>query len=51
MIILSTHAVRYKRYPDWVYVDGIPQSGLDLLMEDGSLWFHPYDGSDPRKIQ
>ena len=51
-IVSSTHRKRYQRHPgDNNYVDGVVKTGLDLLMEDGSLWFHPFDGSKPRQIQ
>jgi hypothetical protein len=49
-IIKSSHNNRYDRYPHPEYVDGKTQGGLDLTMVDGSIWFHPYDGSKPRKI-
>lgn len=50
--ILSCHrAVRYRRYaygsPGW---DGQTEIGEDLRMRDGSIWFHPYSGGQPRKI-
>jgi hypothetical protein len=51
-IVSITRTTRYKRYPgEGNYVDGRNQTGVDLRMIDGSLWFHPDEGSDPRQIE
>lgn len=31
--------------------DGEHETGEDVRMKDGSLWFHPYTGAAPRRIK
>lgn len=53
-IASSTHAQRYRRYAGSTIGDGGPdgrlETGLDLRMANGQLWFHPYSGGAPRRI-
>ena len=48
----TRYAKRYRRYrfssPGF---DGVNEVGEDVHMKDGSVWFHPYTGAQPRKIQ
>jgi hypothetical protein len=36
-----------KRY---AYSDGAHETGVKLYMKDGSVWFHPYNGKGPVKV-
>jgi hypothetical protein len=49
-IVSETVVTRYKRRFLGAWVDGDYERGLDLLMSDGTLWFHPFDGGTPRQV-
>jgi hypothetical protein len=50
-IVSVKRMARYRRYdhPSPGF-DGEAQTGEDVTMRDGSIWFQPYDGSKPRKV-
>lgn len=48
--IVSTRegALRRVARHGGLWTDIVP--GVELTMRDGSIWFHPYDGSQPVEI-
>jgi hypothetical protein len=53
-IVSETRTVRYRPYryaTTGDFAQGEQQTGMDLRMRDGSLWFHPFSGADPRMIE
>ena len=46
-IVSSRRVTRFIRH--YVWSEGSYQAGSLLTMRDGSVWFHPFDGSKPVK--
>lgn len=46
-VLKSEHSTEFVR--PFAYLPGCYKPGERLTMENGEIWFHPYDGSPPVK--